>query len=114
MDEPVLNNKKLKYMSLYDKCKIDFSSYLHKHKHSLRLLVDNTTLKKMFASEYISEQKQKNKNDNCTLTPLPYKSNKNLKSKREKDELMKLQRNAVVMRMIEYTQKMNNNDIKYK
>lgn len=68
----------------------------------------------MFASEYISEQKQKNKNDNCTLTPLPYKSNKNLKSKREKDELMKLQRNAVVMRMIEYTQKMNNNDIKYK
>lgn len=46
MDEPVLNNKKLKYMSLYDKCKIDFSSYLHKHKHSLRLLVDNTTLKK--------------------------------------------------------------------
>ena len=48
------------------------------------------------------------------MTPLPYKSNKNLKSKREKDELMKLQRNAVVMRMIEYTQKMNNNDIKYK
>ena len=116
MGEPhcVLNNKKLKYMSLYDKCKIDFSSYLHKHKHSLRLLVDNTTLKKMFASEYISEQKQKNKNENCTLTPLPYKSNKNVKSKREKDELMKLQRNAVVMRMIEYTQKMNNNDIKYK
>ena len=29
----------------------------------------------------------------------------------KKDELIKLQRNAVVMRMIEYTQKMNNNDI---
>ena len=116
MGEPhcVLNNKKLKYMSLYDKCKIDFPSYLHKHKHSLRLLVDNTTLKKMFVSEYISEQKQKNKNENCTLTTLPYKSNKNVKSKRERDELMQLQSNAVVMRMIEYTQKMNNNDIKYK
>ena len=107
-------SKKRNFMALYEKCKIDFSNYLVEHKNTLRLLIQNSTLKNIRAADYINEQRRKNENDLYGLTPLPYKSMRKIKSEQEKEELKKLERNAVVMRMIEYTQKMINNNIKQK
>lgn len=106
--------KKRNFMALYEKCKIDFSNYLIEHKNTLRLLIQNSTLKNIRAADYINEQRRKNENDLYGLTPLPYKSMRKIKSEQEKEELKKLERNAVVMRMIEYTQKMINNNIRQK
>ena len=106
--------KKRNFMALYEKCKIDFSNYLVEHKNTLRLLIQNSTLKNIRAADYINEQRRKNENDLYGLTPLPYKSMRKIKSEQEKEELKKLERNAVVMRMIEYTQKMINNNISQK
>ena len=106
--------KKRNFMALYEKCKIDFSNYLVEHKNTLRLLIQNSTLKNIRAADYINEQRRKNENDLYGLTPLPYKSMRKIKSEQEKEELKKLERNAVVMRMIEYTQKMINNNIRQK
>lgn len=113
LEMPTQSKRKI-LMSLYEKCKVNFSTYLIEHKNSIRLLVQNSTLKNIRASDYINEQKEKNANDFFGLTPLPYKSMRKIKSEKEKQELTKLERNAVVMRMIEYTQKMNNNKIKQK
>lgn len=113
LEEPAQNKKKI-FMALYEKCKINFSTYLIEHKNTIRLLVQNSTLKNIRASDYINEQKEKSANVFFGLTPLPYKSMRKIKSEKEKQELTKLERNAVVMRMIEYTQKMNNNRIKQK
>lgn len=107
-------NKKKNFMALYEKCKIDFSNYLLEHKNTLRLLIQNSTLKNIRAADYINEQRKKNENDLYGLTPLPYKSMRKIKNQQEKEELKKLERNAVVMRMIEYTQKMIINNIKQK
>ena len=92
-------SKKRNFMALYEKCKIDFSNYLVEHKNTLRLLIQNSTLKNIRAADYINEQRRKNENDLYGLTPLPYKSMRKIKSEQEKEELKKLERNAVVMRM---------------
>ena len=90
---------KNKYLdALYNKFKDDFSSYLTHHKNTVQLLVENSTLKRIKASEYLKNQ-EKNKSQ---LTPIPHISRKKIKSVQEKEELDKLERNAVCMRKIEY------------
>ena len=93
------NNKYLD--ALYNKFKDEFSSYLSNHKNTVQLLVENSTLKRIKASEYLKNQ-EKNKSQ---LTPIPHISRKKIKSEQEKEELDKLERNAVCMRKIEYCYK---------
>ena len=76
-------SKKRNFMALYEKCKIDFSNYLVEHKNTLRLLIQNSTLKNIRAADYINEQRRKNENDLYGLTPLPYKSMRKIKSEQE-------------------------------
>ena len=52
------NNKYLD--ALYNKFKDEFSSYLSNHKNTVQLLVENSTLKRIKASEYLKNQ-EKNK-----------------------------------------------------
>ena len=72
---------KNKYLdALYHKFKDEFSSYLTNHKNT-QLLVENSTLKRIKASEYLNNQ-EKNKSQ---LTPIPHISMKKIKSVQEKD-----------------------------
>ena len=106
-----LNQQSKGVKCLYKKYKKNFSSYLLKHKHTLRLLKDNSTLQNIKAVEYINESKHK---DQKELTPLPYKSFRKYKNEKDKRELQCLERNAVMMRRIEYTYQMKVNELKRK
>ena len=90
--------------AFYNKFRDEFSSYLQDHKNTVHLLVENSTLKRIKASEYLKNQ-DKNKSH---FTPIPHISRKKITSEKEKEELDKLERNAVCMRKIEYSQKIRN------
>lgn len=107
----VLNHQSKGVKCLYQKYKKNFSSYLIKHKHTLRLLKDNSTLQNIKAFEYINESKHKEQQE---LTPLPYKSFRKYNNEKDKRELQCLERNAVMMRRIEYTHQMKVNELKRK
>ena len=107
----VLNHQSKGVKCLYQKYKKNFSSYLIKHKHTLRLLKDNSTLQNIKAFEYINESKHKEQQE---LTPLPYKSFRKYNNEKDKRELLCLERNAVMMRRIEYTHQMKVNELKRK
>ena len=116
---------KQRYMKLYQKCSDNFKNYLHLYKHSVRLVVREPqnsfySVKKVKANDFIKGNlnnvgvfngdvvcgkvtKKKN------LTPLPYKSTKRVSSSKEQKDLKSLERNAVVMRMIEYAQHIKSN-----
>ena len=95
--------------NLYEKYKNDFATYLIKHKHTLRLLLNNSTLHNIKAYEYTQC-------DHCCymLTPLPYKSMRKFNNERDKKEFKRIERNAVMMRRIEYTHKIKENKLKKK
>ena len=99
--------KRMNY--LYEKYKNDFATYVSKHKHTLRLLLNNSTLYNIKAYEYTKH------NDSCyMLTPLPYKSMRKFNNERDKKEFKRIERNAVMMRRIEYTHKIKKNKLKEK
>ena len=90
--------------AFYNKFRDEFSSYLQEHKNTVHLLIENSTLKRIKASEYLKNQ-EKNKSH---FTPIPHISRKKITSEKEKEDLDKLERNAVCMRKIEYSQKIAN------
>ena len=98
---------------IYLKYKEDFSKYLNKNQNTIKLLVNNSTLQKITASEYLIK-KNNYKDKKKVLTPIPYYSDKIIKSDKEKKELNKLERNAVCMRRIEYSYRMEQNKIMVK
>ena len=98
---------------IYLKYKEDFSKYLNKNQNTIKLLVNNSTLQKITASEYLIK-KNNYKDKKKVLTPIPYYSDKIIKSEKEKKELNKLERNAVCMRRIEYSYRMEQNKIMVK
>lgn len=101
------SSKRMNY--LYDKYKNNFATYVSKHKHTLRLLLNNSTLHNIKAYEYTKH------NDSCyMLTPLPYKSMRKFNNERDKKEFKRIERNAVMMRRIEYTHKIKESKLKYK
>ena len=97
--------------NLYFKVKENYSSYLKQNKNSIKLLIDNGTLEKIKASEYLNNQNEKNNINKKKLTLIPYISTRNIKSEREKKELNKLERSAVCLRRIEYSSRMKQNKI---
>lgn len=100
---------------LYQKYKDNFSSYLVKHKYTLRLLLNNSTLQNIKAYEYIyNTHAQQDDNHELALTPLPYKSMRKFSNERDKKEFKRIERNAVMMRRIEYTQKIKENKLQEK
>jgi hypothetical protein len=54
--------------NLYFKVKENYSSYLKQNKNSIKLLIDNGTLEKIKASEYLNNQNEKNNNNKKKLT----------------------------------------------
>ena len=96
---------------LYFKVKENYSSYLKQNQNSIKLLIDNRTLEKIKASEYLNNQNENININNKKLTLIPYISTRNIKSEREKKELTKLERSAVCLRRIEYSIRMKQNKI---
>ena len=99
--------------NLYYKYKYNFANYLIENKDSIKLLVNNSTMKKMDVADYFH-----NLDSSESLTPIPHMMKKKYKSEKEKKEFSKIERDAVCLRRIEYSyiykqnliiQKYNNN-----
>lgn len=113
---------KQRYMKLYQRCSDNFKNYLHLYKQSLRLVVREPqssfcSVNKVKVNEFVrshhnvgSDVASRGKGDKKKhLTPLPYHSTKRVSSSKEQKDLKLLERNAVVMRMIEYAQRVKPN-----
>ena len=111
--ESTYNQKnKVKYNILYNKCKFNFGLYIKTYKNHVKLLIENKTQKSIKGKDYLFKSTTINstsKNKSITsLTPIPYKSNKQSKTDKEKKDEQNLERNAVIMRTIEYSNKIKN------
>ena len=84
--------------NLYYKYKNNFTNYLIDNKDSIKLLVNNSTMKKINVVEYFNKL-----NSNENLTPIPHMIKKKYKSEKEKKEFSKIERDAVCLRRIEYS-----------
>ena len=84
--------------NLYYKYKFNFTNYLIENKDSIKLLVNNATMKKMNVVDYFNKL-----NTYENLTPIPHMIKKKYKSEKEKKEFSKIERDAVCLRRIEYS-----------
>ncbi len=84
--------------NLYYKYKNNFTNYLIDNKDSIKLLVNNSTMKKINVVDYFNKL-----NSNENLTPIPHMIKKKYKSEKEKKEFSKIERDAVCLRRIEYS-----------
>ena len=84
--------------NLYYKYKYNFANYLIENKDSIKLLVNNSTMKKMDVADYFH-----NLDSSESLTPIPHMMKKKYKSEKEKKEFSKIERDAVCLRRIEYS-----------
>ncbi len=71
--------------NLYYKYKNNFTNYLIDNKDSIKLLVNNSTMKKINVVDYFNKL-----NSNENLTPIPHMIKKNIKVKRKKKSFLKL------------------------
>ena len=99
--------------NLYNSCQNKFSQFINKTS-DIKLLINNRINQKIPLNDYIINS-YKNKYEN-KLTPIPYINKRKLKNNLEKKELKNFQRNVVLMRRLEYTNKMKENKMikKYK
>ena len=84
--------------NLYYKYKNNFTNYLIDNKDSIKLLVNNSTMKKINVVDYFNKL-----NSYENLTPIPHMIKKKYKSEKEKKEFSKIERDAVCLRRIEYS-----------
>ena len=84
--------------NLYYKYKNNFTNYLIDNKDSIKLLVNNSTMKKINVVDYFH-----NLDTSESLTPIPHMMKKKYKSEKEKKEFSKIERDAVCLRRIEYS-----------
>ena len=94
--------------NLYNICKSKYSTFLNNRKNDIKLIINNKLNQHISLEDYIS-----NSNFN-ELTPIPIINKRKIKNIEEKKELNKFQRNAVLMRRLEYTNKMKQKKLKQK
>ena len=97
--------------NLYNSCQNKFSKFINKT-CDIKLLINNKINQKIPLNDYIINS-YNNKYEN-KLTPIPYINKRKLKNNLEKAELKNFQRNVVLMRRLEYTNKIQENKIKKK
>lgn len=94
--------------NLYNRCKSKYSKYLNNRKNDIKVIINNKLNQKISLNDYIL-------NSNCNeLTPIPIMNKRKIKNYQEKIELKNFQRNAVLMRRLEYTNKMKQKKLKQK
>ena len=87
----------------YIQIKQNYDSYLKRNKN-IKLLKENSTLRKITSKDYLEQKKYNNKNENNNLELMPFIPNKRI-NKRKKEELKNIQRNVISMRRFEYSMK---------
>jgi len=98
--------------NLYSTCQSKFSEYIHSKKSELKLIINNKINQKISINDYLHDSS----NDIGTnkLTPIPSINKRKIKNEGEKKELKKFQRNVVLMRRLEYANKMKEKNYKKK
>ena len=98
--------------NLYSTCQSKFSEYINSKKSELKLIINNKINQKISINDYLHDSS----NDIGTnkLTPIPSINKRKIKNEGEKKELKKFQRNVVLMRRLEYANKMKEKNYKKK
>ena len=96
--------------SLYNKCQSKFSEFATHKKNDLKLMINSQTKEKISIKDFL----ENSSNDINKLTPIPFINKRKIKNEGEKKELKNLQRNVVLMRRLEYANKIKENNLKKK
>ena len=96
--------------NLYNKCQSKFSEFATNKKDDLKLMINSQTKEKISIKDFL----ENSSNDINKLTPIPFINKRRIKNEGEKKELKNLQRNVVLMRRLEYTNKIKENNLKKK
>ena len=98
--------------NLYNTCQSKFSEFANSKKGDLKLIVNNKINQKMSINDYFNNSS--NDTGSEKLTPIPIINKRKIKNEDEKKELNKFQRNVVLMRRLEYANKMKKKTLKKK
>ena len=96
--------------SLYNKCQSKFSKFATNKKDDLKLMINSQTKEKVSIKDFL----ENSSNDINKLTPIPFINKRKIKNEEEKKELKNLERNVVLMRRLEYSNKIKENKLKKK
>jgi hypothetical protein len=98
--------------NLYSTCQSKFSEYINSKKDDIKLIINNKINQQISIDDYIHNSS--NDIDSHKLTPIPSINKRKIKNEGEKKELKKFQRNVVLMRRLEYANKMKEKNMKKK
>ena len=94
--------------NLYNSCQSKYCHFLNNRKTDIKIIINNKLNQQISLEDYIS-----NSNFN-ELTPIPFINKRKIKNNLEKKELKNFQRNVVLMRRLEYSNKMKQKSMKEK
>ena len=96
--------------NLYNKCQSKFSEFASNKKNDLKLMINSQTKEKISIKDFLENES----NTFNKLTPIPFINKRRIKNEEEKKEFKNLERNVVLMRRLEYANKMKEKNIKKK
>ena len=96
--------------NLYNKCQSKFTEYASNKKKDLKLMINSQTKEKISIKDFF----ENSSNDISKLTPIPFINKRKIKNEEEKKELKNLERNVVLMRRLEYANKIKENNLRKK
>ncbi len=99
--------------NLYNTCQTKFSQYINNKKSDLKLIVNNKINQQISITDYFNNSPN-DKDYSNKLTPIPSINKRKIKNEGEKKELKNFQRNVVLMRRLEYANKMKEKNLKKK
>jgi len=98
--------------NLYNVCQSKFSEFINNKRGDLKLIINNKINQQISINDYINNTS--NDTGSEKLTPIPIINKRKIKNEGEKKELKKFQRNVVLMRRLEYANKMKEKSLKKK
>ena len=98
--------------NLYNTCQSKFSEFINNKRSDLKLIINNKINQQISINDYINNTS--NDTGSEKLTPIPIINKRKIKNEGEKKELKKFQRNVVLMRRLEYANKMKEKSLKKK
>jgi hypothetical protein len=99
--------------NLYNTCQSKFSEYINNKKGDLKLIINNKINQQISIYDYIHNSFNELGNNN-KLTPIPSINKRKIQNEGDKKELKNFQRNVVLMRRLEYANKMKEKNMKKK
>ena len=96
--------------NLYNKCQSKFSEFATHKKDDLKLMINSQTKEKISIKDFL----ENSSNDINKLTPIPFINKRKIKNEGEKKDLKNLERNVVLMRRLEYANKIKEKNLRKK